>query len=333
MNHQFELLATLVGTTRKEFVMRGVLVSSMMLLVGVCSANAGQIINVYLMAGQSNMQGVGRTSEIPSELLPQPNVQLFHSTATSSTGGANKLIPNQANGFSSGHFGPEIGFGARLSKLHPQQQFVLIKHAVGGTDLNDDWRPGEFGNRRTQGVEFRTFTDTVNAGLEAIAAAKPDAEIRIRGMVWQQGEEDSKFENFANAYGQNFNTFIGRVRQEFNVPAMPFVYGKVHDVVGNEVPAYVHNDTILSAQMAVDQDSGDPLAVSGAFVVDSSGYLTHGDLQDGFRDDDFAHFASEPMIDLGKAYADTFAKRVPEPSACAMLGVAMAGCALRHQTR
>ena len=291
---------------------------------------AQETISVYLMGGQSNMQGVGRTSEIPAGQLPQPNVQLYHSTGTSSTDGANQWIPNQANGFASGHFGPEIGFGARLSELYSDERFAFIKHAVGGTDLNDDWRPGTFGNNRTYGVEYRTFVDTVNNGLAALAAENPTAEnptadIQIRGMVWQQGEEDSKIEEFANPYAHNFNNFIGRVREEFGVPNMPFVYGKVHDVEGNEVPIYVYNDVILDAQMAVDQDSGDLFAVTGAHVVDSSQYLTHGDIQDGFRDTDFAHFASGPMIDLGVAYADAFTVQVPEPPACALLTVAMTG--------
>ncbi|XAL98044.1 hypothetical protein OT109_10585 [Phycisphaeraceae bacterium D3-23] len=264
------------------------------------------VIDVYLMGGQSNMEGVGRTSRIPTGYLPQDSVQLYHSTGTSSVGGANHWIPNQANGYTGGHFGPEIGMGHELIELQPDAGVALIKHANGGTDLAEDWDPGTFGQTQTYGPEYLAFVNTVAAGLAALAIENPDAEIRLAGMVWQQGEEDSKFDRFSADYGQNLANLVARVREEFATPDLLFVLGTVHDVVGNEVPVYVYNDRVIDAQQNIDQYSGHALSVSGVHVVESSGYATHGDVIDGFRDNDFAHFTGDALVDLGEAYAWAF---------------------------
>ena len=52
-------------------------------------------------------------------------------------------------------------------------------------------------------------------------------EPTIRGMLWQQGEGDAKKEETAGDYGKNLARLIARVREQFQAPDMPFIYGYV----------------------------------------------------------------------------------------------------------
>ncbi len=259
------------------------------------------VIDVFLMAGQSNMQGAGRVEDLPEEILPQPTVQIFHSAAIA--GQASRWVENHPSGFNNSHFGPEISFGYKFSTLNPDTRIAIIKHATGGTDLPNDWAPGIFGQVDTYGIEYKKFVATVNSGLQSLAEENGRCKIRLRAMFWQQGEKDSKSEAAANSYRKNLRTLIHRIRQEFDVENLPFIYGKVHDTTLDEVPAYQFNDLIIEAQTHVDQSSGHKDAMSGAHVVESADFEVHGDVKNGFRDGDFAHLSSNGVLKLGDEYA------------------------------
>jgi len=58
----------------------------------------------------------------------------------------------------------------------------------------------------------------------------------LRGMFWQQGEEDSKWGpgnlhptggDMSGDYANNLEGLVDRVRSVFSAPDMPFVYGNV----------------------------------------------------------------------------------------------------------
>lgn len=279
------------------------------LLAGLLPASAvagDRVIEVYLLGGQSNMAGVGRVDQVPADYLPESPCLLYHSNRTFSQDGANQWITIQPSGHTNGYFGPEIGFAKRMAELDPAAEIALIKHSVSATDLANHWDPGTLGQTGTYGSQYLTFVQTVNNGLSALQQENPDAEILIRGMFWQQGERDSTSNASSADYADNLNQLIQRVREEFQTPDMRFVYGQVHDTVGNEAPTYLYNDRILEAQGKIAQDSGDALAMPGAFLVESADFQVHGDLQDGFRDTDFAHFSDSAMLDLGERYADVF---------------------------
>jgi Carbohydrate esterase, sialic acid-specific acetylesterase len=290
---------------------RFVLITLLGLTVGTlpCVADG---IDVFLMAGQSNMQGVGLNAELPAEYLPQPNVSLYHSFATA--GLSNVWRPNGPNGFVGATFGPEISLGHRLSELMPGAQIALIKHAFGGTTLGVDWDPGEAGNPGSFGPRYQEFMDTVSSGLAALAAENPGSEIRLRGMFWHQGETDSTNAALANAYEQNMVEFIGRVREDVGVADLPFILGAVADSTLAEVPAYVYNDLIIDSQFNVDQDSGSPSATLGAYIVDSREFPTRPD---------FIHYNTQGQLELGEAFADTYWANVPEPGSMGTIALAV----------
>lgn len=194
-------------------------------------------VRVFLLGGQSNMLGRAASSGLPTSpvnlQLPQDDVLLYYgSTLTTLRPGSGKF---------STEFGPEVSFGRAIADASPQYTYALIKGAVGGTGLWDDWNPAT-------GTVYADFRTTVAAGLAALQAAGHTTE--IVGMLWHQGENDAIQGQQAN-YGSNLTAFIADVRIRYGAK-LPFIIGEPWRGSG---PAFV---TVAQAQEAV--AAADPYA-------------------------------------------------------------------------
>ncbi|MES2643453.1 MAG: sialate O-acetylesterase [Myxococcota bacterium] len=198
-------------------------------------------LQVYLLAGQSNMDGYGYVSGLPPSLqVAQPDVRLYWSglAAWADLGPA-----SYGSFYGVEYFGPEVTFGRALADGDPGGSYALIKHAVGGTDLLYYWYPGTYRADPSQGEGYRAFLATIDAALAELDAAGTDWE--IAGMIWMQGESDAFEITQAEAYGANLTTFIARVRDDVAVPDLPFSIGKIH------CPTCVYGDIIRAGQDGV----------------------------------------------------------------------------------
>ena len=211
------------------------------------SASASAETKVFLLAGQSNMAGLGGYTgyplgkpwndppydhaDVPCPApydKPQTDVKFWNYGAKPGDDHANVLKAGDAwvdlrPGF--GHrddgFGPEVSFGYQLKKLFPKDDIYLIKSSTGGTNLAADWNP----NPDSMGPQYKLFKSRVDAALANLTAAgkKPT----IVGMIWMQGEDDSTNPAFAKAYGDNLKNFIAKVRSDYKAPEMKFVIGRI----------------------------------------------------------------------------------------------------------
>jgi hypothetical protein len=203
--------------------------------------------DVYLLAGQSNMEGVGQVSALPPSLrVAQDDVWIYWSGVPEWRG----LQPS--SGYSSGWgevFGPEVLFGRTLADADPDTQVALIKHSVGGTDLAQFWYPGESSaDLSSMGEGYQVFLETVLEGLAELEDA--GQKYRIAGMIWMQGESDACYEGYSADYEANMTHFIERVRDDVGAPEMPFVMGLI-DCMG----LCPYRSTVRDAQVAVAVDS------------------------------------------------------------------------------
>lgn len=290
-------------------------------------------IHVFLLGGQSNMQGVGQKSKLVALGLETiPEVLLYHSTGTSSTGGANRLITVRANGFDSNTFGPEIGFADAARDVCRGEAICLIKHAVGGTSLQVRWKPGA-NNADTAnfGVDYQTFVSTVQGGLAALRAA--GYQPVIDGTLWQQGEQDSKEglstagdgnATSANDYGANLKNFATRVREQFAADLSPdgmrFVLGQILPYApagGEVVTANPGRNKVRQAELDAGENSGAPLSIANTATVptDSTSFPTHEQEVDGYRDDDEVHLNWTAQLLLGRSMAYKMFHLSPRPYA------------------
>ena len=266
-------------------------------------AEPGKPIDVFLIGGQSNATGQGYMKNLPKDFSPDARVLLFHSGRPHLNSGAapNAWVPLRQASESPDRFGPELGFGNRLQELMPGRKIALIKHAQSGSNLFQQWNPGkDAADKEHFGPLFKVFVETVELGLEGLREQGYDPT--IRGMIWQQGESDSKGDP-AGVYGTNLAHFIGRVREQFHAPDLVFVYGYVMPPP-NKGPG---RDLVRKGQKEVDQDSGSPLAVKRAFVVETDDLSQRADDPDTPYPGDHNHFGTAGTLELGRRMADKMA--------------------------
>jgi len=252
----------MTGSSQKS----GLIITLTIILSFVSSAYAGT--KVYLLAGQSNMVGWSDSSGLPPELQqPRPDIQTYWQ------GIWQDLQPGL--GGNSSKFGPEVTFGHDIADVQSGENIVLIKYAVSGTSLWNDWRA-------TDGVEYINFINAVDDALLSVS----DPE--IAGLVWMQGESDAyplhSTLAYAEAYEQNLTTFIQAVRSEFGVPDMPFVIGQISDS-----SVWTWGDIVQQAQLTVSQ------------TIQNTALVVTSDL--GLKADEM-HYNSQGTVQLGRRFAN-----------------------------
>ncbi len=175
-------------------------------------------IEVYLLAGQSNMDGYGMVTGLPpSQRVAQQDVPLYWS----GWGTFSSLAPASAGG--SAYTGPEVSFGRSMADAG--HRVALVKHAVGGTDLAEFWHPGADPEDTNVGTGWAVLMDSVVAAeAELDAAGEP---WRWAGFVWMQGESDANEASWAAAYDDNLTHLLSRVREELDTPELPVVIGLI----------------------------------------------------------------------------------------------------------
>jgi hypothetical protein len=222
-------------------------------------------LKVYILAGQSNMQGSAHQSTfkaigddpVTSPLLsmvldkngdPAVCNNAWISYFTQQDERDTVLQGNVKVGYGFNHecIGPEYAFGLYMEKGH-DEPILIIKTAWGGKSLAVDFRsPGagpyvpslkekEQGNVPAQDVVghfYREMIRNVRATLnnaESIRKIVPgyNAEqgYEMAGFVWFQGWNDMCNRHHIQQYTENMIHFIQDVRQEFNSPRMPFIVG------------------------------------------------------------------------------------------------------------
>lgn len=255
------------------------------LFAGVSSAFATHY-EVFLLAGQSNMDGRGNVHDLVGDLefyaKPRPAILINYSVGgcrrkQMDSGGFRPLQPGyscapgkKVTSFPSETFGPEVSFGAALAEALPHQHLLLIKFDEGGTNLRVDWNPDE------KGKLYENFIAFVRKTQRELKERGDTFE--IRGMLWHQGESDGS--QAKDAYLQMLTGLIARVRSDLGVPDLPFLIGQLYD--------NGKRDTVISAQKTAAQ-----LIPRTAFV-ESDGLTTT---------DKGTHFDAVSQIELGKRFA------------------------------
>jgi len=124
------------------------------------------------------------------------------------------------------HFGPELMIGHALGDAH-ENPVLLIKTAWGGKSLMHDFRPPSAGGET--GPYYARMLEEYRAGLAAAQerfASLAGREPRLRGVFWFQGWNDMVDGEAAAQYADNLAHLIGDLRGEFAAPELPVVVGE-----------------------------------------------------------------------------------------------------------
>lgn len=126
------------------------------------------------------------------------------------------------------HFGPELQFGHVLGN-HFENQILLIKTAWGGKSLYRDFRPPSSG-----GETGHYYTQMIADVREALANLKTDFPqyadrgYELAGFVWYHGWNDGVDpQNAVPQYEQNLVHLINDVRKDLGAPRLPVVIGEI----------------------------------------------------------------------------------------------------------
>ena len=216
-------------------------------------------VDVYLLAGQSNMSGAGTAEQVPDALRP-PHASARIYFAPLNEPGHERLDRPHAREWSPlapgsgdppGGFGPELSLGHTLAAQSRGRRIALIKSEKGGSSLLRDWRPHDVEDPTT--FTNLMLRDAAQA-IEQLLEAGDDA--RFAGFVWYQGESECCADDLdPAAYRPALNTLLERIADDLN-DGQDFakVFFRVHPH-HNTCP---HYDAVRG--QLVDRADADPLA-------------------------------------------------------------------------
>jgi hypothetical protein len=199
---------------------------------------------IFLLAGQSNMDGRGDASQLTTEdrrrlAAVQDRVLLYYNHFPFQP--LQPYVPpaHTARKFQLDTvFGPELFFGVGMAEAYPDRKILLIKRSLGGTSLYGCWNPYwdlEKATLMNEEKRPRLFEDFISYTKEVLTDY-PAGTYELGGMLWVQGETDSGVKRFGTApslaYGDNLRALVAAVRAEMGIAELPFVmlqvgHGKV----------------------------------------------------------------------------------------------------------
>lgn len=219
------------------------------------AADSQQPVKVFLLAGQSNMQGQGVVEMDHPENYNGGKGNLAWSMTHSASKGRMRHLRDasgqwvvredveirykfrdkvrQGNltvgytGYGGGsHIGPELQFGHVVGDCF-EEPVLLIKTAWGGKSLHVDFRPPS-----SSGQTGPYYRQMIAETREALAELD-GRPYELVGFVWMQGWNDMVSEPAITEYADNLVNLAKDLRTEFKSPRLPIVIGEL----GNGGPA------------------------------------------------------------------------------------------------
>ncbi len=302
----------------------------------VCgSAAADGPVQVFILAGQSNMEGKGRTEignggvsgaigSLRYEVNTDPvnYAHLVNPNGTwatrgdvwiwSTTDGGEK--GNLTVGFgSNADIGPELGFGKVMGEYY-DQQVLLIKTAWGGKSLAVDFRPPSSGG--AVGPYYTETLNKVNYVLSNLATEFPAYQgqgYRIAGLGWHQGWSDRVNQTYNDEYEYNMANFIRDIRNDLGVPKLPFVIAETG--MSGYSETHPRALSLMAAQAAVAEY---PEFQGNVGFVGTKGFFRPAGVSPLSQ---AYHWNQngETYYLIGDGMGESMATLVPEPTSCLLL--------------
>ena len=246
----------------------------------VLAAGKGKTVKVFLLGGQSNMVGCGKSKDLKApHNKPILQIKIWAQKAKQW-----ETLSPDAKGISpdrKGEFGPEVPFGHAIATVLPDEDIRLVKYAKSGTALYNDWAP-------SGGPQYKAFMATAKAALANLDDSGTKYE--ILGMLWLQGESDA-LEKQGQAYEKNLSDFIKHMREQFKTPDMPFLIARVRDHYGKGPQA----DAVRAAQ----ENLAKTMKNVAWFNTDDCTLFNAG------------HYDSGGLIVIGDRFAKAYSELVP----------------------
>ncbi len=231
-------------------------------------------IDLFIMAGQSNMQGWrsdAASYPIDRSKLDQTIPFYFKALHYSSSEKKWQTLGPQRGHFRKGHFGPEVTFARSLLKKHYKP--AIFKYSSGGSSIKTDWKsPGANG----------LYDDMVGNIKTAIKELKAQGyTINLRALVWIQGESDADNDQLANEYYWHLKKMLHHLRTNvLRQPKLPIILS-----VDEQHPHVQVRPQIVDAQLqlAFEDPTISFVSMYGLEKSDVTHLTARGTIQQGKR--------------------------------------------------
>ena len=235
---------------------------SVSFLCGPADARSAEPVKVFILSGQSNMEGKAKVSLLEYQLTQPETKPLFAHFQREGRWVErddvwikflNRKGPLTVGYGSRDRIGPELQFGWTMGD-HFDEPVLIIKTAWGGKSLFRDFRSPSAGLpseeklkaeleqvrrrdpqttmeqvKQRYGHYYRETLREVRETLDKLPQLFPDYQgqgYELAGFVWFQGWNDMINEQATAEYAENMANFIRDVRQDLKSPALPFVIGQ-----------------------------------------------------------------------------------------------------------
>jgi acetyl esterase/lipase len=192
---------------------------------GEASISKSGKFRVFVLMGQSNMQGAGRANE-----LKPPYTEKHDRIRIWANGRWEYFVPSQ-------RFGPGVSFAHQLAEFWPEDQIGIIKVAVGGTGIcgfEKDWAYDR-AQLTFDGKKGPLYQDLMNAVAEAKRISQPE----FCGFFWKQGAADGTKKELATAYYDRLKQLISDLRTDLGTPDLPVF-----------IPSYATDEELLKVVLS-----------------------------------------------------------------------------------
>lgn len=230
-------------------------------------------MKVFLLLGQSNMQGFGKIANYP----------VLHDKRIFNLAGGKAEVAVEPLHHWDEHPMPDgIGLGLAMPfaldvlKVYPDIRIGFIPAARGGSSL-DQWMPGNDNFERAIALYKR--------------AVKNNPDIELAGVLWHQGEADSAEKSNAQTYGERFLKTINGFRKRLSSPGAPVIVGELGRFLSLS-SHYVEYATVV-------KQTKEAIVLLGNAAFVSSEGLTCGEEYS-------PHFNTESIREFGLRYAKAY---------------------------
>lgn len=239
-------------------------------------------VAIFILAGQSNMSGRGKTP-VPAEIEAAAKGVLNYTNAghwepareplDDATGQVDTVSAD-----ASASVGPGLAFAARMLSLLPGQRIGLMQCAKGASPMAM-WIPG--GGR-----------DTLYGSCIA-RAREAQGKGHIAGILWYQGESDAASEEAARSWGGNFTKLVAAFRHDLADPTLPVVYAQIGNVSQQRLAK------LDFAQWALVKEAQAAVSIPRAVMIAADKYEIS---------DDGIHLTTSSYMKIGEEFAETMFK-------------------------
>jgi len=215
---------------------------------------------VFILAGQSNMEGQGVVSMNHPEFYNGGKGNLEWSMKHSSSAEKMRHLKDDKGNWTSredvqisfksqekqrkgnltigytgygsnSHIGPELQFGHVVGDYF-DEPVLLIKTAWGGKSLHADFRPPSSGGR--VGPYYTKMIEEIHAALEELK----HVDYELAGFIWMQGWNDMVASHAIPHYADHLVNLALDFRCEFGLSQLPFIVGEL----GNGGPVHTQGN-------------------------------------------------------------------------------------------